>query len=466
MPQTQQGLPQSLTSAPHPLTNDVAPPLRGMKIYNLFPRLAGSFSAWQPHLERAATLGCNWVFVNPIQRCGQSGSLYSIADYFAINPTFVDDTATAGSAEDQIRHVIEQAQTLGLKMMIDLVINHCAFDSPLVTKHPEWFICDNQKRPQHPFCLEPDGRKVVWEDLAQFDHNNTKHSNELFAYCVKIVTFLAKLGFTGFRCDAAYQLPVAFWRRLIDQIHRDYPELVFVAETLGCSPEQTQATAAAGFDAIYNSAKWWDYHGDWLLEQYALTRTHAGSIGFPESHDTERLCHETNGHLEVIKQRYLFTALFSSHVMFPIGFEYGFRKRLHVVNTCKEDWEAPSIDLCDFIRAIHDIKDHCPVFAEEGVIRRYSHDNPAIVILHKCSDTGSQEGLLILNTDPYQQQSCFIQDIYQLLTTPQTLYDRSLEWAMDYLPTPFHFDLGPAMVRILVTECPASSDKRTTDRSL
>jgi starch synthase (maltosyl-transferring) len=42
---------------------------------------------------------------------------------------------------------------------------------------------------------------------------------------------------------------------------------VFVAETLGCSPEETRQTAEAGINAIFNSSKWWDFSSDWLLEQ-------------------------------------------------------------------------------------------------------------------------------------------------------------------------------------------------------
>ena len=48
-----------------------------MILYNLFPLLAGSFNRWQPHLHRAKEMGFDWVYVNPIQRTGQSGSWIS-----------------------------------------------------------------------------------------------------------------------------------------------------------------------------------------------------------------------------------------------------------------------------------------------------------------------------------------------------------------------------------------------------
>lgn len=73
---------------------------RAMIIYNLFPLLAGKITGWEPHFKRAAHLGFNWIFANPIQRPGIFGSFYSIADYFNINPLLID-SACGHSAEEQ-----------------------------------------------------------------------------------------------------------------------------------------------------------------------------------------------------------------------------------------------------------------------------------------------------------------------------------------------------------------------------
>ncbi|MFA7005712.1 MAG: alpha-amylase, partial [Verrucomicrobiia bacterium] len=60
-----------------------------MILYNLFPLLAGPMSRWNEHLTRAADMGFDWVFVNPIQQLGESRSLYSIADYSRFNPALL-----------------------------------------------------------------------------------------------------------------------------------------------------------------------------------------------------------------------------------------------------------------------------------------------------------------------------------------------------------------------------------------
>ena len=304
---------------------------KGMIIYNLFPLLAGKFSDWEKHLSRAADMGFTWVFVNPIQLPGSSGSIYSIKDYFSFNPLLIDQ-ASGKPPEEQVREAVKNAEKLGLRMMVDLVINHCAADSDLIKSHPGWFVREANGRIAHPFADE-NGKKVVWKDLAQFDHRNTKDKEGLFRFFLDAVKFLAKLGFKGFRCDAAYQIPKSLWERLIREAKKSYPDLLFFAETLGTTPDLTRRTASAGFDYIFNSSKWWDFEGKWLMQQYNLTREIAPSISFPESHDTVRLCEEVNGNIDAIKQKYLFTALFSSGVMMPIGFEFGFRKRLHVVKT-------------------------------------------------------------------------------------------------------------------------------------
>ena len=419
-----------------------------MKIYNLFPLLAGPFGDWKPHLERAAAMGFDWVFVNPIQRPGRSGSLYSIADYLHINPALLKPKVRK-SPEEQVRGMAAEARDLGLRLMIDLVVNHCAVDSELVRTHPEWFVRDG-KGIANAFCVEADGNKVVWRDLAQFDHAGSRDTDGLLRYCGDVVEYLVGLGFTGFRCDAAYQIPGRFWRRLIRRIRAAHPEVTFVAETLGCSPEQTRDTAAAGFDWIFNSAKWWDYESPWLLEQHELTRQIAPSIGFPESHDTPRLYAETNANLEVQKQRYLFTALFSAGVMMPVGYEFGFRKRLDVVRTRPGDWEQTDVDLTDYVRRVNAVKDAYPVFREDGLIQYLDHANPAVLVLWKGSTRSRNQALFILNRDPGNWQHFHTEDLYRDIQAPPPLVDVSPDWPMDHIPSPFTYDLPPAAVRVLV----------------
>ena len=55
-------------------------------IYNLFPTLFGPIPAWEEHLDRIADMGFTWIYLNPINTPGLSGSLYAVKDYYGINP--------------------------------------------------------------------------------------------------------------------------------------------------------------------------------------------------------------------------------------------------------------------------------------------------------------------------------------------------------------------------------------------
>lgn len=420
-----------------------------MILYNLFPLLAGPFSQWDPHLARAAGMGFDGVFVNPIQRLGASRSLYSIADYFQFNPALLDP-GSAAAPEDQVRRMTAQARAAGLKVMIDLVINHCAIDSPLTREHPEWFVREGDGRIANARCHH-NQQTVVWKDLAQFDHWHTRDPEGLYRYCLRVVEHLLALGFDHFRCDAAYQIPRPFWQRLLHEVKSRHHGAGFVAETLGCTADQTKETARAGFDYVFNSSKYWNFYDWWLIEQYNLVRETSPSISFPESHDTPRLAAEMNGNVNGLKQRYLFAALFSAGVMMPVGFEYGFRKPLHVIHTTPADWENTGLDLCDYVKKVNAIKKAHPVFHEESPTTIFPCNNPNVLLMWKASAKRRDEALLILNKDPWNYQDFYTDHFRHFLQAGAPLRDVSPEYPLDYVHQPFHYGLRPGQGIVLVT---------------
>lgn len=394
-------------------------------------------------------MGFDWVFANPIQRLGASHSLYSIADYFQFNEALLDPQSSA-PAEAQFQEMMEQAHSAGLRMMIDLVINHCAIDSAVVREHPEWFVREKGGRVANAFCMHRE-KRVVWKDLAQFDHQHTKDPEGLYQYCLRIVKHLIDLGFTGFRCDAAYKVPRKFWHRLMHDVRPRRTDLVFVAETLGCTADQTKETARAGFNYVFNSSKYWNYTDSWLISQYNLLRETAPSISFPESHDTVRLCEEFHGNVNALKQHYLFSALFSAGLMIPIGFEFGFRKPLHVVKTTPADWETTNIDLTGYIERVNEIKESYAIFLEDSPTQMLQSPNPNVLLLWKGSVKRPQEALLILNKDAWSYQEFYTEHFRRYVQSGTPLRDVSPEYPLEYLHEPFHYALRPGQGIVLVT---------------
>src|SRR5882762_6329770 len=94
----------------------------GLRIYNLFPTLAGTIRTWTTHLPRIAAMGFDAVYLNPFHYPGFSGSLYAVKDYYRLNPRF-----RAGEPDDDgtlLRGFTETARGCGLRVIMDLVVNH------------------------------------------------------------------------------------------------------------------------------------------------------------------------------------------------------------------------------------------------------------------------------------------------------------------------------------------------------
>jgi starch synthase (maltosyl-transferring) len=328
-----------------------------------------------------------------------------VKDYYALNPLFADEADSP--ADELLRAFVVDAEGHGLSVMMDLVVNHSAKDSLLVEQHPAWFKRAADGSIVSPHAIDPaDATKLtVWGDLAEIDYDSSAVRTEILEYWKQLVRHYAVLGFHGFRCDAAYKVPAEVWAPLIAEARQAAPGLRFFAETLGCRLDQVEALAGAGFDYLFNSVKWWDLRAPWALEQYELFRRIAPSVGFPESHDTERLAVELPPDVIGVGDarkfyllRYALAACFASGVLMPIGYEFGFRRGLDVVHTRPSDWEEPQFDLSGEIAAINGIKAGSPALNEEGP--QYYHADDAAIALVRSTNDATAHAIFAANASP------------------------------------------------------------------
>jgi starch synthase (maltosyl-transferring) len=345
-------------------------------------------------------MGFNLLYVNPWHQPGFSGSLYAVRDYDLINNALLppdhdgDDTAL-------LRTFAEEADGAGLGLVMDLVVNHTARDSPLVAAHASWYRRDERGAVISPSVSDPaDASKVtVWGDLAEIDNARSPDREGLWRFWESVVDGALELGVSGFRCDAAYKVPLELWRRLIGRARAARPDAIFLAETLGARLDEIHALAGAGFDYFYNSSKWWNFVDRWALDQHEQFRRIAPSISFPESHDTARLAAETGGNEAVQRLRYAFAAVFSAGIQITIGYEYGFRRSTHVVETRPASWERKRFDLTRMITGVNALKRSAPLLRGEGVLRSLlAQPGGGVVILERTSEDRRARGLIVINT--------------------------------------------------------------------
>jgi len=373
----------------------------GPRIYNLFPLLFGPVSNWVPHLPRIAAMKFDWVYVNPFHYPGFSGSLYAVKDYRLLNPLIA---GREQASDEAMKPFVDHARDAGLRVMMDLVINHTAKDSLLVERHGEWFAHEGDGSIRSPHAVDPtDASKItVWGDLAEIDYASRGVCESIAGYWIDLVGHYLALGIDGFRCDAAYKVPAGVWKRIISAAKKVQPRAVFAAETLGCRIDQVEALAGAGFDYFFNSVKWWDLHAPWAPEQYEQFRRIAPSIGFADNHDSPRLASEPPPGLSdaadvkrFCEMRYALAASFSTGVQMTGGFEFGFRRPLNVVRTRPGDWEEPWFQLSDEITTINRAKSECRALNEEGPMTHFERDG--CVTLLKSTIDGTAHAVFVVN---------------------------------------------------------------------
>ncbi len=418
-----------------------------IRLYNLYPRLLGPMSKWVEHFDRISEMGFNTIWVNPFHYPGFSGSLYSPKDYYKFNPLFIDSDSSKAPVE-QLREVIKACHERGMLFVMDLVINHTAIDCTLIEEHPEWYVLDENGKVVNPGAMH-DGKWHAWGDLAQVNNLESPDRDNLWNFWWKMMSYYLELGVDGFRCDMAYQVPSELWTYLISRAREQKPGCLFLAESLGCDFKQVQGLAELKFDYLFSSIKYWDFNEPWAIEQYDKTAHLCPSVAFPESHDTPRLISDMKGDLAAVKRQLLFSALFCSGYMIPMGFEFGFKKQLNVVKTDPTWWENNNLDFSGFIRNISDLKAAYPVLEQEKGLEVIDQGNWYNVFCFKKSLPGMKAVFVIVNKDRFNGQPVFIPDMEAIIGSNQYM-DVSLEDTFSTVPKCLDYNLKPSEIKIFV----------------
>jgi len=138
-----------------------------------------------------------------------------------------------------------------------------------------------------------------------------------------------RLSVQGVRAIAAQHYPPEVWSAIIPAGREVVPDLLWIADSLGASPAESERLVAAGFDGFLSNVKWWNGIDGWAVEQYEHMRGLARSIGFPEAPGGPRLSAELAPEdaadparrRAIFRLRYAIAAFFGAGVLMPAGYE-------------------------------------------------------------------------------------------------------------------------------------------------
>ena len=175
----------------------------------------GTINAFAAHLPRLKSMGVDILWIMPVQPIGEKnrkgtlGSYYAVRDYTAVNAEF-------GNLAD-FKAMVAQAHKLGMRVILDWVANHTAWDNAWVTQHNDWYK-KNAKGEVFPVTFNEGGDVEYWTDVIALDYTKPalwKGMTDAMSFWVR------ETDIDGFRCDVAGLVPVAFWnqaRKELDKI--------------------------------------------------------------------------------------------------------------------------------------------------------------------------------------------------------------------------------------------------------
>lgn len=161
----------------------------------------GTFKAVERSLPELAELGVDILWLMPIHpigdvnRKGLLGSYYAVKDYFGVNPEY--------GTEQDFRDLVASAHALGMKVILDWVANHTAWDNPVATSNPEFFAKDSAGSFTPPIGTD-------WTDVIQLDFSNPATHDYMMS---ALAYWVREFDVDGYRCDVAYKVPDEFWNR-------------------------------------------------------------------------------------------------------------------------------------------------------------------------------------------------------------------------------------------------------------
>lgn len=191
-------------------------------IYQIYPKSfydsnndgVGDIKGITQKLDYLVSLGITMVWICPIYQSPMADNGYDISDYYQLNPEF-------GSMKD-LDELIVKAKEKGIKIVLDLVINHTSdehpwfqdlIENPESSKYRDYYILKSGHNGQPPTNWRSVFGGSVWEplkntDLYYFHSFGVKQpdlnweNKQVREDLYKMVNYWLDKGIAGFRVDA------------------------------------------------------------------------------------------------------------------------------------------------------------------------------------------------------------------------------------------------------------------------
>ncbi len=394
--------------------------------YELFPRSAGGFGGCQEWLGYIAEMGFDVLYLPPIHPIGRShrkgknnstlaaendvGSPWAIG---AREGGHRDVHPELGTLAD-FEQLCEAARARGIEVAMDLAFQ-CSPDHPYVRAHPDWF----RRRPDGSIQYAENPPKK-YEDIVPLDFE-CEDWRGLWEELARAVELWVERGVRIFRVDNPHTKPFRFWDWLIDRIHTNRPDVIFLAEAFA-RPAVMYRLAKGGFDQSYTYFAW--KNSKWELEQYfiELTRSDVADYfrpnAWPNTPDILNEFLQVGGRPAFAVRAILAATLCASYGIYGPAFELcegraaapGSEEYLDSEKYQLRRWEldAPH-SLRDLLGRLNRARRAHSALQFDRNLWFHRTDNEQIICYSKRSPDGQDVVLVVANLDPFHRHAAWVE---------------------------------------------------------
>jgi len=405
--------------------------------YELFPRSAstdpkrhGTFADVKLLLPSIAEMGFDVLYLPPIHpigaafRKGPNNSVTSAPDDPG-SPWAIGSKegghksihAQLGNLRD-FKDLVSSARDLGMELALDIAFQ-CSPDHPWVTEHPEWFI----HRPDGSIQYAENPPKK-YQDIYPLNFESTDWRG-LWEALRDVFTYWIRHDVRIFRVDNPHTKALPFWEWCITEVHKKYPDVIFLAEAF-TRPHVMYSLAKAGFTQSYTYFTWRNTKDE--LEQYFEEITKQPVTDFfhpnlwPNTPDILHATLQTGARPAFMQRLILAATLGANYGIYGPAFELcesapakpGSEEYLNSEKYEIRQWDrSAGHSLAPLITLINRIRRDNPALHSDGSLHFHPVDNPNILCYSKSS--GNNRILVAINLDPTQEQAGWIDlDLKQL----------------------------------------------------
>jgi len=399
--------------------------------YELFPRSAsledghGTFRDVIRLLPRIAAMGFDVLYLPPIHpigkvnrkgknnnvraEAGEPGSPWAIGSdeggHKAIHPLL-------GSAND-FKKLVSEAKKMHIDVAMDIAFQ-CAPDHPYVKEHPQWF----RQRPDGSIQYAENPPKK-YQDIYPFNFENDDWQN-MWQELYSVFEFWIEQGVKIFRVDNPHTKPIRFWQWVIAEINRKHEDIIFLSEAF-TRPKIMASLAKVGFTQSYTYFTWRvtkEEIIEYINELVSTPSRYYFRPNFwPNTPDILPFHLQHQSENVFILRLALAATLSSNYGIYGPAFEFYDNQpvpgREEYLNSEKyeikrHDWKRTN-RMTDIITLINRARKEHPALQSTWNLQFCALHQPNLLAYVKATDDLSDIFLVVINLDPHQRHSGFVQ---------------------------------------------------------